>query len=103
MENLYPATIGNVTRIEYGNQPVVTTAQLTEFYETGTENIKRNFSNNSERFIEGKHYFKLEGDELDILRRKNFHLQISPMTRALYLWTKRGGEDNERIGFSQKQ
>ena len=44
MENLYP-TIGNVTRIEYGNQPVVTTAQLAEFYATTEENLRVNFFN----------------------------------------------------------
>ena len=91
MQNLIPTNpLDNLTRIEYKGQPVLTTAQLAEFYETSTENIKRNFSNNVERFVFGKHYFKLEGEELDILRGKNFHLQISPKTRLLYLWTKKG-------------
>ncbi len=80
----------NLTRIEYKGNLVLTTAQLAEFYGTNTVNIKQNYLNNKERFIEGKHYFKLEGGELDILRVKNFYLQISPKTRTLYLWTKRG-------------
>lgn len=91
MQNLIPTTpLGNLTRIEFKGQPVLTTAQLAEFYETNADNIKRNFSNNRERFIEGKHYFKVEGDDLEFLRGKNFHLQISPKTRTLYLWTKKG-------------
>lgn len=80
----------NITRIEYKGQPVLTTAQLAEFYDCNERNIRDNFRNNTERFIEGKHYFKLEGDDLNILRTENFDLQISPMTRTVFLWTKRG-------------
>lgn len=85
----------NITRIEYHGQLVLTTAQLAEFLSTPdktvtVESLGVNFRNNRDRFIEGKHFFKVEGDELDILRRKIFSLQISPKTRVLYLWTKRG-------------
>lgn len=80
----------NITRIEYHGQLVLTTAQLAEFYGTSINNLQANFRNNAERFIEGKHYFKIEGDDLNILRLKNFQLQIPPQTRTLYLWTKRG-------------
>ena len=52
MENLLP-TIGNVTRIEYGGEPVVTTAQLAEFYETTAIRIQQNFNGNEDRFISG--------------------------------------------------
>ena len=91
MMNLVPSNpLENITRIEYHGQPVLTTAQLAEYYETSPENIKRNFSNNADRFVECKHYFKVEGEDLDILRGKIFHLQISPKTRTLYLWTKYG-------------
>ena len=69
---------------------VLTTEQLAQAYECSTENIKRNFGNNKERFEEGKHYFKPEGEDLNILRGKNIYLQISPMARTFYLWTKRG-------------
>lgn len=92
MQNLIPANpLGDITRIEYNGQLVLTTAQLADFYDTSVENIKRNFSNNSERYIEGKHYFKLEGTALASFKNwgKNFHL-VQPNTRTLYLWTKRG-------------
>ena len=84
MENM------NVTRIEYGGQPVIPTARLAEFYQCQPRNIRDNFNNNVDRFIEGKHFFKLEGDALDTLRNENFDMQISEKTRVLYLWTKRG-------------
>lgn len=93
MNNLIPlaSPLENITRIEYHGQPVLTTAQLAEFYETKELNIVSNFKNNSDRFIEGKHFFKLEGDELkDFLSyMKNFNV-ASKFSRHLYLWTKYG-------------
>ena len=98
MENLSP-TIGSVTRIEYGNQPVVTTAQLAEFYATTEENLRVNFFNAQKtgRFAKGKHFFKLEGDDLKNLRFAENEVQISPMARALYLWTKRGAARHAKM------
>ena len=61
MENIYPATVADLNRIEWYNEPVLTTAQLDEKYETTITNIKTNFNRNADRFIEGKHFFKLEG------------------------------------------
>ena len=50
--------------VEYSAQRVVTTAQLAEFYDTETEIVMQNFRRNADRFIESKHYFKLEGEWL---------------------------------------
>ena len=65
----------------------LTTVQLAEFYETTVDNIQRNSNRNRDRFIDGKHYFKVEDDDLRAFKHdiKNFSLQISPMTRTLYL------------------
>ena len=89
MENLtIPA------RIIYSNKPVLMTEQLSEFYECDRMQLIKNFNNNKDRFIEGKHYFKVEGEELKKLRIQimdmQADMQISPMTRTLYLWTKQG-------------
>lgn len=92
MQNLIPTTpLENITRIEYHGQPVLTTVQLAEFYGTNTGNISANFKNNEDRFVEGKHFFKLEGDELAIFKNesKNFGI-VTPKLNRLYLWTKRG-------------
>lgn len=91
MENIYPA-IGNVTRIEYGGQPVIPTARLAEFYECTAENIRDNFRKNRERFIEGKHFFKLEGENLKafLVEAENFRVDVPAHTKHIYLWTKRG-------------
>ncbi|TQX66231.1 ORF6N domain-containing protein, partial [Clostridioides difficile] len=45
----------------------VLTQQLADVYETDSRNISNNFNNNKDKFIEGKHYFLLQGDDL-----KNF-------------------------------
>ena len=92
-------TLGNITRIEYRGQLVLTTAQLAEFYDCNTTQIQQNYRNNCDRFHEGEHYFKVTGDELEILRLENFSLQISPKIRVFYLWTKRGaGRHCKSIG-----
>lgn len=83
--------------VEYRTERVLTTEQLAQAYECGTDSIKRNFSNNKDHFEEGKHFFKLEGDELKDLRGKNIHLQISPKTRCLYLWTRRGASRHSKM------
>ena len=88
--------VDTLTRIEYHGLPVLTTEQLAKALSSKgdrtvtVDNLKMNFRNNRDRFEEGKHFFKIEGEELDILRVKNFYPQISPKTRTLYLWTKRG-------------
>ena len=91
MENfLSPATVADINRIEWNGQPVLTTSQLAFKFDCNERNIRDKFNRNDGRFIEGKHYFKVEGDALENLRTAESGIQISPMTRSLYLWTKRG-------------
>ena len=97
METNYP-TIGNITRVEYGEQPVVTTAQLAEFYGCDERNIRDNFNRNEERFISGKHYFKLDGDALKEF--KDYHAEsgaVGSRAPSLYLWTKRGAARHAKM------
>lgn len=56
--------MSNLTPLVFNKQRIMTTKVLAEQYGTNEQNISRNFTRNSERFIEGKHYFKLEGEEL---------------------------------------
>lgn len=79
----------NLLPIEYATQRILTTEQLAEFYECSTAQIEQNFSNNESRFVEGKHYFKIANEALNMLKAKNPCLQIST-ENSLYLWTKRG-------------
>ena len=91
--------VDEIPRVEWRNERVMTTAQLAEFYETSEGNLRVNFFNAQKegRFIDGKHFFKLEGDDLQNLRVTNCYLQISEMTRVLYLWTKRGAARHAKM------
>ena len=83
--------------IEYRAERVLTTEQLAQAYECETKQIKQNFNNNKAHFEEGRHYYKVEGDELKDLRVENIDLQISPKTRCLYLWTRRGASRHSKM------
>lgn len=76
--------------IVHHNRRVLTTAQIAESYGTNSDRISKNFSENKHRYEESKHYIKLEGDELLYFRKSEPQLQISNMTRVLYLWTEKG-------------
>ena len=64
------APVGYVTPIiiEVNELRVVTTEQLADFYGCTAKQIKQNFNNNKKHFIEGKHFFKLEGETLEEVR-----------------------------------
>lgn len=84
--------------IEYKGQVVITTAQLAEVYGTTSKNITNNFQRNIERFIEGKHYFVLKGDELKEYKSKTSERGV-PLSSAnsMYLWTRRGASRHCKI------
>ena len=69
----------------------LTSKQLAECYGTTTDIIKKNFSRNRERYVEGKHYICFSGDEL---KEFKYEVTISALVgnRAshLYLWTEKG-------------
>ena len=90
-------TMNEIINIEHNNERVLTTEQLAQAYECDGKQIKQNFNNNADRFVEGQHYFKLEGEALRKLRVENIDLQISPMTRSLYLWTRRGASRHSKM------
>ena len=79
-----------VAPLVYDNEVVITTKMLAGVYECDENSINQNFKRNKDKFIEGKHYYKIEGEELKNLRMTFSHLQISSKVRKLYLWTKRG-------------
>ena len=89
--------VETITRIEYKGQPVLTYEQLAEVLsskgdrEVTVKSLRENFRNNRERFIEGGHYFKLEGEELKTFMNytKNFGL-VPKNAKHLYLLTRRG-------------
>lgn len=84
--------------IEHEGIRVLTTQQLSEVYETSTENIKQNFKRNKERFNEGRDYYLLKGKQLkEFLQVTNSHLQNQSKIRSMYLWTERGANRHSKI------
>ena len=95
---------------------VLTSAQIAECYKTTRDCIKQNFKENKGRFVEGKHYIALVGEELkkfknevgkyDLVRDetqnevRNYHpvenkakYQFDTRfkyAKSLYLWTEKG-------------
>jgi len=94
---LTPTEAKDLQVIEYQGQRVVTTEQLAAGYGTDAENIRRNFNRNKSRFVEGKHYFQISGDELENLRVSFSPAQISNKTRNLTLWTERGAANHSKM------
>ena len=97
MQNLIPVNpLEHLTRIEFKGQPVLTTAQLAAALSTpdrvvSSRNLIDNFKYNASRYVEGKHYFKLEGEELNTFKNINGNFGDVPQKAArLLLWTRRG-------------
>lgn len=90
--------MNNLQIIEHKNERVLTTQQLAEIYETSANNIKNNFNNNKDRFIEGRDYYLLKGDDLkEFLQVINIDLQNKSKIRSMYLWTERGANRHSKI------
>lgn len=86
-----------VSIINFKSIPVITTAMLADFYGTDINNIQQNYTRNKGRFIEGKHFFKIVGQEL-----KSFVTDLKSVAnfskvRSLILWTERGAARHAKM------
>lgn len=94
---LAPVAARDLQIVEYRAQRVVTTEQLAAGYGATEQMITNNFNRNKSRFVEGKHYFKLSGEEVEILRNSFRGVQISNKARSLTLWTERGAANHAKM------
>lgn len=77
--------------IEIQGKRVLTTRQIAEAYMVKEVQISQNFKNNRERFIDGKHYISLSGDELKTFKNQFEKIEVvKNRTSHLYLWTEKG-------------
>lgn len=84
--------------LEFKNQRIMTTKTLAEQYGTEENNIKNNFNNNKNRFVEGKHYYKLQGEELREFKRLVNNIdEAIKFAPILYLWTEKGAARHAKI------
>jgi len=105
MSNIVTIAGVRSARITYKGRPVCTTQQLAQFYGCAEKNIGDNHANNRDRFEEGKHFFKLTGAELRMLadlQPDEIGSQISPMTRALIVWTELGAGRHAKMLTTEK-
>ncbi|WP_283699133.1 ORF6N domain-containing protein [Clostridium perfringens] len=91
--------MNNLIPLEFKNQRIITTKVLAEEFGAAEKNINDNFSNNKERFIEGKHYYKLEGQALKEFKSSLPDFIGEPLKFApkLILWTERGAARHAKI------
>ena len=97
MSNIAQINEAQVSIVNFKSIPVVTTAMLADFYATDINNIQQNYTRNKGRFIEGKHFFKIIGQELkefvtDLKSVANFS-----KVRSLILWTERGAARHAKM------
>lgn len=75
---------------EYQGTRVLTTSQIATMYGTDSKTISYNFSYNKKKYIEGKHYIKLEGTELKTFKASREIPDCHKYSAHLYLWTEKG-------------
>ena len=96
-----PIDLGHLPVMTYRDQPVATTEMLAQFYGAHPRALRDNFRNNKGRFVEGKHYITLEGQELRAFRVCNDNI-VSPFlpsvqARVINLWMQRGAARHAKI------
>ncbi|CTZ16453.1 ORF6N domain-containing protein [Escherichia coli] len=110
-------SVETLSPITHNQIPVITTELLAQLYGTEPVRIRQNHHENKARFVEGKHFFKVVGNDLKELRvalnysqnlrvtlsnSQNLQpslrgLQISPKARSLILWTERGAARHAKM------
>lgn len=81
--------LNGLTITEYRDIRVLTTQQIADAYGTDAQVITNNFNRNKDRYVEGKHFICLTGDELREYRAKNQN-DVLPNANKFYLWTEKG-------------
>ena len=91
--------MNELTVLEHNSIRVMTTKQLAEAYGCRAIHIQQNFKNNRARFVEGKHYFKLEGADLKAFKDslENIESVVGSRAPSLILWTKQGAARHSKM------
>ena len=79
-----------LTVTEYRCQRVLTTQQIAEAYGTDRKTISYNFNHNIDRFVEGKHFIKLENEEKTLFVNRLENHDGLKNAKTIYLWTEKG-------------
>lgn len=91
-------TASSLPKAQYNNLFVITTEMLSMLYGADVKNIQNNYLRNEGRFVVGKHYFKLEGDELKEFKNKpSLRGLVANRAKHLILWTERGAARHAKM------
>ncbi|HAI1532280.1 TPA: phage antirepressor Ant, partial [Escherichia coli] len=93
-------SVETLSPITHNQIPVITTELLAQLYGTEAIRIQQNHARNAERFIEGKHFYKLVGDELRGMKHRlslSESVKIARNVRSLILWTERGAARHAKM------
>ncbi|EDR0110817.1 ORF6N domain-containing protein [Salmonella enterica] len=91
-------SVETLSPITHNQIPVITTELLAQLYGTKIKNISDNFLYNTTRFVVGKHYFKIEKNELrEFKNRPETIGLVGKNARSLILWTERGAARHAKM------
>ncbi|MCV0731763.1 ORF6N domain-containing protein [Escherichia coli] len=93
-------SVETLVAITYNQIPVITTELLAHLYGVDVKNIQNNFARNAGLFQIGKHFFKIEGEELRELKHRpslSGSVKIARNVRSLILWTERGAARHAKM------
>ena len=76
--------------IEVKGIKVLTTRQIAEAYGTTKDKIIYNFNYNKDKYILGKHYIEVYGEELRRLKTRGEFIPSLKYAKSAYLWTEKG-------------
>ena len=85
--------------LEINKQRIMTTKTLAEQFGTEETNIQTNYTRNKERFVSGKHFIKLEGEDLKKFKNSLPTESMEPFKFAsqIILWTEKGAARHAKI------
>lgn len=78
------------TTVEVKGMKVLTARQIAEAYGVSKDKIIYNFNYNKDRYVLGKHYIEVFGEELRRLKRTCEIQSSFKYAKTLYLWTEKG-------------
>lgn len=76
--------------VQFKKGRVLTTEQIAEVYGTTKQKIQQNFNYNKNKYIVGKHYYQLKGEELREFKSKFENFEVAKNVNTFYLWTEHG-------------
>jgi hypothetical protein len=84
--------------IVWAGVKVITSELLAKLYGCSEKNLGVNFDNNRSRFEEGKHFVKLQGDDLRAFKNQpNIVGLVAKRAAHLILWTERGAARHAKM------